>query len=146
MPVNGAQQYVMTQLPGKNKQNPQVVKKLSTSSTIDGYQFKLSFDKPLKIGQEVTGTVTITDKNGNEVKQLQPIMEAFAHIVAFNEDYKTVLHAHPLGPQPKDLQARGGPSINFHLAPTDPGFVKIFVQVKMNDKELFAPFGVNVQS
>lgn len=144
-PQDRVQQYVITDLPGANKQNPPVVKTLSMNSVVEDYHFKLSFNKPLKVGESALGTVMITDKNGKDVTQLEPIMEAFAHIVAFDEDYKTILHIHPMGPEPKDLSARGGPRIDFHMTPSASGFVKIFVQVKIQGKELFAPFGVDVR-
>ncbi|HLF67583.1 MAG TPA: hypothetical protein VI522_08205, partial [Gammaproteobacteria bacterium] len=144
-PVGGTQQYISTDILGKNPQNPPVAKLLATKTEVDGYQFKLSFDQPLKVGQSVMGSVMITDKNGQEVKTLEPLMEAFAHIVAFNEDYRTILHVHPMGAAPKDPKLRGGPRIDFHMTPTAAGFVKIFVQVKINGAEIFAPLGVNVQ-
>lgn len=145
-PKNGTQQYVMTDLPGKNKENPPVEKKLALSATVENYHFNLSFDKPLIVGKSVMGSVKVTDKNNKDVTQLEPIMEAFAHIVAFNQDYQSILHVHPMGAEPKDKSARGGPRIDFHLMPTAAGFVKIFVQVKINGKEIFAPFGVEVKA
>jgi hypothetical protein len=144
-PVNGAQQYVMADLTGANQHNTPVIKKLSMNSTVDDYHFNLSFDKDkLTAGQDAMGSIMITDKNEKPVKNLEPIMEAFAHIVAFNEDYQTILHVHPMGPEPKDPSLRGGPKIDFHLTPSTPGYVKIFVQVQINGKEIIAPFGVNV--
>jgi hypothetical protein len=143
-PNDGPQQYVMTDLSGENKKNLPVIKKLSMSSEMGGYHFNLSFDKPLKVGQDAMGSVIITDKNGKDVTNLEPIMEAFAHIVAFNQDYRTILHVHPMGPEPKDSTLRGGPRIDFHLTPSQTGYVKIFVQVQINGKEIIAPFGVNV--
>lgn len=143
-PKNGQQMYIMTDLSGANTKNPAVIKQLSMQSTVDDYHFKLKFDKPLKVGQAVMGSVIITDKNNKPVTTLEPIMEAFAHIVAFNQDYQTILHIHPMGPEPKDPKLRGGPQIDFHIMPIQKGFVKLFVQVKINGQEIFAPLGVNV--
>ena len=75
-------------------------------------------------------------------KPLEPVLGAFAHIVGFNEDFKTVLHAHPLGDAPKDENARGGPDLEFHIVFPSAGFYKIFVQLKIAGKDLFVPFGV----
>ncbi|MFA6036820.1 MAG: hypothetical protein WC748_01705 [Legionellales bacterium] len=145
-PKNDAQRYVIADMFGINKNNPSVIKTLNLVTTIDGYDFKLKFDQPLKVGAHVMSTVIITDKNGKPVTNLEPIMEAFAHIVAFNEDYETILHVHPMGSEPKDPALRGGPEIDFHLTPSKIGFIKIFVQVQINGKEIFAPFGVEVTS
>jgi hypothetical protein len=145
-PKNAAQRYVIADMLGINKNNPSVIKTLNSVTTIDGYDFKLKFDQPLKVGAHVMGTVVITDKNGKPVTNLEPIMEAFAHIVAFNENYETILHVHPMGPEPKDPSLRGGPQIDFHLMPSTTGFVKIFVQVQINGKEIIAPFGLEIKS
>ncbi len=145
-PNNGQQQYVIADLPGTHNQNLKPDKILSTSSEVDGYHFELSFDQqPLKVNESYTGSLMITDKEGKPVTQLEPIMEAFAHIVAFNQDYKTILHIHPMGAEPKDPKLRGGPKIDFHIMPTQPGYIKLFAQVKINGKEIFAPFGIEVK-
>ncbi len=135
-PVNGKQEYIIVDLKGSNKINPEVIKKLNSETIVDGYHFKLTFDQPLTVGGHAMGHVDISDENGKPVTQLEPIMEAFAHIVAFNEDYKTILHIHPMG--------QDGSKIDFHIMPTEKGFVKLFVQVKISGKEIFAPFGVMV--
>lgn len=133
-PVNGVQEYVIADLSGENKNNPAVIKKLNLEAQVDGYDFKLKFDQPLKVGSHAMGAVIITEK-GKPVTTLEPIMEAYAHIVAFNEDYKTILHIHPMD---------DGKNIQFHIMPTEAGFIKLFVQVKINGQEIFAPFGVMV--
>jgi len=72
-------------------------------------------------------------------------MAAYAHIVGFSEDLKSVIHVHPMGIEPAKDTDRGGPELDFHLEPSSPGFVKLFAQVKLNGKELFIPFGINIE-
>jgi hypothetical protein len=55
-----------------------------------------------------------------------------------------VLHIHPLGKEPTLESQRGGPKLEFHIAPEKPGFVKFFAQVRIDGKDLFAPFGVTI--
>ncbi|HAU1900735.1 TPA: hypothetical protein JBJ84_02005 [Legionella pneumophila] len=116
-------------------------------STVDGYQFKLTFDKTsLQVGQPAMGKIDIVDAKGNPVHTLEPIMGAYAHIVGFNEDFKTVTHVHPMGKEPTNNAERGGPELQFHIEPNKPGFIKLFAQVQINGKTLFAPFGIPVKN
>lgn len=71
-------------------------------------------------------------------------MRTFAHIVAISEDYKTVEHVHPLGAENPKPEERGGPKMQFHLAPSKAGYLKIYVQVQIQEKSRFIPFGIQV--
>ena len=55
-----------------------------------------------------------------------------------------MLHVHPMGPEPTGEDQRGGPVLAFHLMPETPGFGKLFAQVRIGGRELFAPFGLTV--
>src|SRR5579872_5175704 len=48
-------------------------------------------------------------------RQLQPTMGSFAHLVGFSENRETIIHAHPLGEEPRSDKQRGGPSLKFHI-------------------------------
>ena len=71
-------------------------------------------------------------------------MNAFAHVVGFNEDYKTVMHMHPKGPPVLDPAARGGPELEFPIYAVRPGFVRLFVQVQIEGRSRFVPFGLQI--
>ncbi|MBX9703184.1 MAG: hypothetical protein K2X39_03430, partial [Silvanigrellaceae bacterium] len=58
--------------------------------------------------------------------------------------FKSIVHIHPMGTEPSNPTERGGPDLQFHLQPEKPGFIKLFVQVKVKGKEIFAPFEVQV--
>lgn len=138
------QEYVIADL--TTDQNPAAIDKTASSeATVDNYKFNLSFDeKELKAGKAVMGRISITNDKGQPVKDLEPIMGAFAHIVGFGDDFKSIVHIHPMGTEPSNPSDRGGPELQFHLQPEKPGFIKLFAQVKINGKEIFAPFGINV--
>lgn len=140
------QEYVIAELlPPKTYSKPKINTQPSLESTVDGYHFQLSFDKmPLVIGQPAMGEIKVTDAQGKPVRNLEPVMGAFAHIVGFNIDFKTVVHIHPMGKEPNKNTERGGPELQFHLEPEKIGFTKLFAQVKINGKELFAPFSIVV--
>ncbi|HEY0891980.1 MAG TPA: heavy metal-binding domain-containing protein [Cellvibrio sp.] len=137
------QEYVIGDL-NVQGQSEAVSKKLNDSVTVDGLTFKLSFDGPLQAGQATMGMLRVM-KDDKPFNQLEPIMGAYAHIVGFNEDFKTVAHIHPMGKEPTDAKQRGGPDLEFHIEPSKPGFTKLFAQIRVNSKEIFAPFGLMVE-
>lgn len=104
----------------------------SHSATVSGYRFVLSFDKPPVADGESMGTITIT--RGGHAVTLSPIMGAYAHITAFFQNYRTVMHTHPMGDDSHEIM--------FHFAPDRDGFVKLFAQVNIGGKEITAPFGI----
>lgn len=114
-------------------------------ATVGGYHFALSFDTPPAKGKASMGTVTVTDAKGKPVTSLEPVMGAYAHIVGLYDDFRTVTHTHPMGAEPSTPDARGGPELMFHLEPQRAGFVKLFVQVRIGGKDIYAPFGIKVQ-
>jgi hypothetical protein len=116
----------------------------SSEALTGGYRFSLSFDTPPVSGQTSTGTITITGTGGTPVTSLEPVMGAYGHIVGFYDDFRTIVHTHPMGAEPQNVSDRGGPKLTFHIEPEKDGFIKLFAQVKINGKELFAPFGVVV--
>jgi hypothetical protein len=71
-------------------------------------------------------------------------MQSFAHLVGFSENRETVIHVHPLGEEPRSPNQRGGPSLKFHIMFTKPGWYRLFVQLKAEDKDVFVPIDVMV--
>ena len=141
--ATGEQTFLVVDLGDPEKTAPPV-KTLSQESTVGSYTFRLNIKDPLVVGQGAMATVNVTDHAGKPVTALQPVMGAFAHVVGFSEDLRTIAHIHPMGPEPKTPQERGGPTLSFHLEPKKAGFLKLFVQTRIGDKDFFAPFGVNV--
>lgn len=113
-----------------------ITKTETREANVGGYHFTLSFDKLPVAESESMGSIRITDKKGRPVEILQPVMGANAHIVGFYDDFRTVMHTHPMD----------GHGVMFHLAPAKAGFVKLFAQVKIDGKEFFAPFGVMISA
>jgi hypothetical protein len=71
-------------------------------------------------------------------------MEAFAHLVGFNEDRETVLHFHPRGAAVVDPARRGGPELEFVIHSLRPGFFRLFAQVQVAGNVVTAPFGLRI--
>ena len=138
------QEYVQTDMGVSAKEKSGIDKSTRMSSTVGGYTFTLALEGEPKAGRPVMGNVTVT-KDGQPFTQLEPVMGAFAHVVGFTEDYNSVLHVHPMGKEPTSDTERGGPKLEFHIEPEKAGFVKLFAQVRIGGKDIFAPFGINVK-
>ena len=143
--TKNSQEYVMADLMTSKGDTAKISHNIQMESTLDSYKFKLSFDKVLVTGNPIMGKIIVTDLKGYPVKNLEPIMGAFAHIVGFSDDFKTVVHIHPMGNEPRKSTDRGGPELEFHIEPEKAGFTKLFAQIKINGKELLVPFEVNVK-
>lgn len=119
------------------------------SATVEGFQFSLTLaggnSRPLQLQRARRMTVTVTDANGQPVASLEPVMNAFAHLVGFYNDYQTVVQLHPTGGDVLDEKLRGGPALSFIFFPPKAGFIRLYCQVMIGGKMLFAPFNVNVE-
>lgn len=120
-------------------------RKTRLSGDVEGFHFQLILAKPgIKAGEPVSARLMISRADGTPYRQLQPVMAAFAHLVGFNEDHKTVLHMHPTGPPVLDEWARGGPELAFQIYAPKADFTRLFAQVQIEGRQVYAPFGVTV--
>ena len=142
--ATGEQEYVVADMGTAAKDKAAISKTTIMTSTAEGYTFTLALDTEPKAGAAVMGNITVT-KDGKPFTQLEPVMGAFAHVVGFTEDYNSVLHIHPMGKEPTTETERGGPKLEFHIEPEKAGFVKLFAQVRIGGKDVFAPFGLVVK-
>lgn len=142
--TTGKQEYVMADMGSAAKDKATINKDTSMTSMVDGYNFTLALDSEPKAGSAVMGNITVT-KGGKPFTQLEPVMGAFAHVVGFTEDYNSVMHIHPMGKEPTSDTERGGPKLEFHIEPKKAGFVKMFAQVKIGGKDIFAPFAIMIK-
>ena len=141
----GLQEYDKTIIAGTGEPEPITGKETKLSADAEGYHFELTLEKPeIKVGV-VTGAKLRVTREGKDFNQLEPVMGAFAHLVGFNEDRETVLHMHPTGAQVLKESDRGGPELQFKIYATKPGFTRLFAQVQIGGRQVFAPFGIQVE-
>jgi hypothetical protein len=141
----GLQEYAMTDIFASTIGERLTDRTISFKATVDGLNYELVLtQKEIRVGRPAIARLRITTADGNGFTQLEPIMATFAHLVGFNEDYKTVLHMHPKGPPVLDPNARGGPELEFQIYALKPGFVRLFAQVQIGDVSKFAPFGIQI--
>lgn len=126
-----------------NKSDGVIDKSIVLSQFVDEYNFDLiTASKELQVASDNLVTIRVLSSNGLPFEQLEPYMGAFAHLVAFHENFVDLVHTHPLGEQPKSDTERGGHELKFHIKPSKQGFLKLFLQVKIKGKILTVPFGI----
>lgn len=130
----------------KTNNKPNINQTVFLQSKLDNLIFTLSFENPeLTKNETIVGKINITNEKGEPVKNLEPIMGSFAHIVGFNENFKDVVHIHPIGKEPDHSTDQGGPAFEFHMETKEAGYIKLFVQVKIKGKILYVPFGIMIK-
>ena len=140
----GLQEYDKTVVAGTGEPEPVSDKKTRLISDSNGLHFELSLEKgEIKAGEVTNAKLRVT-RNGKGFTQLEPVMNAFAHLVGFHEDGETVLHMHPTGAPIMNESDRGGPVLEFKIFATKPGFTRLFAQVQVDGQQVFAPFGIQV--
>ena len=139
-----AQQYVRGNMGTDGGSRPAPIKTLSSQATVDGLTFTLTLDDTPRVNSAVLAHVNVS-RDGVPFTQLEPVMGAFAHMVGFAQNERSVLHVHPLGAEPTSDAARGGPTLDFHIEPKTRGFVKLFAQVRVGGRDVFVPFGIEVK-
>lgn len=143
---SGKQEYVIADLGGAPVPGEIPNRAPSLTATVDGLTYTVNFDAPLQAGKATLGTLTVKDANGAVFPALEPIMGAYAHLVGFSEDFKTIAHIHPMGEEPKNPSDRGAGELQFHVQPEKPGLIRLFAQVQIGGQSKFAPFTLNVES
>lgn len=145
--LSNMQEYAWCDLPGSTKGESLSDRAVTTSSWAEPLSFQLKWkDDPTFIREKepITAFLTVNDSSAQPFTKLEPVMGAFAHIVEFYEDRQTVLHIHPEGAEPQSAEERGGPALKFRFYAPKEGFIRLYVQVQVDGKQVFAPFGVMV--
>lgn len=140
------EEYIEAALTTVGKDNKSVDKTLTQNSKADDNWYTLSFEnQTLKKDHAAMGSIKIVDAQGHDFKDLEPVMGAYAHIVAIHEDFKTIAHVHPMGEEPSKESDRGGPTLSFHFDPKKAGYYKIWLQVQIKGSNVYVPFGIEVE-
>jgi hypothetical protein len=145
----GIQEYVRAELPGAATGAPGVARSEKREAVVDGMTLRLAvMDQrhvPLRARQTRALQITVTDKEGQPMTRLEPFMNAFAHLVGFYEDGRTVVHLHPEGGDVLRTDVRGGPFLNFRFHPSKAGYLRLFCQLQVDGRSVMVPVGVGIQ-
>ncbi len=144
-PQKGTQEYAVVDIPGVEGCGTVAIDKVEKSdAAVAGYKVAMKIDGALGVGRNATLTFDITNEAGEAVSALEPLMGAYAHVVGFYDDYRTIGHIHPMGAEPKTDEDRGASPLMFHFKPERAGYVRLYMQIRVDGKEVLFPFGVNV--
>jgi hypothetical protein len=141
------QEYVVADIPAVTEPAALTDRMTVSTAIVHGRTYVLKLNtggKPIHAGQTVIGTMAVADADGKPFVALEPVMGAFAHIVGFNEDLKTVLHIHPYSKEPANPADRAGPVFAFKFYAPVAGFYRLYGQVQIDGASQFPPFGVTV--
>ena len=110
----------------------------------DGYRFELAISpRPARAAQPLDLRFSVVRPDGAAVS-LEPVMGAFAHLVAFDEGRNGFAHLHPSERESGQAPDAKAPVLNFKLTIPRPGWYTIWAQVNVRGREEFVPFGLEV--
>ncbi len=123
-----------------------VDRKVAYTTAKAGYIFNISFDAPPKAGIPVEININVTDsENKPATWQIQMpgwetrIVETNS-IIGFYDDQKNVITATQFMEHRDPFQTTEGPDIKFNVQPPVAGYIKLFVQLNINNKDIIVPF------
>ncbi len=112
-----------------------------THCRIDGKEFLLSHRLQTDGIYEIEIKLAPTE----QPVRFEPIMGAYAHLVAFVPGKQGFAHLHPLNPF-LDQQDPARPDLRFRFAPGDHSYYQIWAQLQWEGKERFLPFRLHFPS
>jgi len=110
-----------------------------------GFNFELITPPYFKAGVQAELRFRIESQGTEKLPvPIQPVMDAFAHLVAFDVDRTGFAHLHPdqidLNKKPDPIR----PELTFKITVPQPGSYVIWAQVNLAGQEMFVPFWVEV--
>ncbi|WP_438479097.1 hypothetical protein [Oleiharenicola lentus] len=122
-----------------------VIRSSNTTWQGGGFNFELVTPTLIRAGQ-VTDLKFRISAQGTEKRAvpLQPVMDAFAHLVAFDETRSGFAHLHPNETDLSKPPDAVNPELNFKITIPQPGRYVIWAQVNIGGRETFVPFWVDV--
>ncbi|MBL9217429.1 MAG: hypothetical protein JNG82_03005 [Opitutaceae bacterium] len=122
-----------------------VVRETNTTAQAMGFNFELVTPPSFQAGKVADLKFRI-ETQGREKKPvpLQPVMGAFAHLVAFDEARSGFAHLHPNETDLSQMPDALRPELNFKVTIPAPGRYVIWAQVNLAGREAFVPFWVDV--
>jgi hypothetical protein len=113
------------------------------TTEVGGFRFALAAAKEMRAGQPADLKFSIVRADGGPVP-MEPVMGAFAHLVAFDEPRSGFAHLHPLETDLAQRPDATKPALNFKITIPRAGRYVIWAQVNLGGRELFAPFWFDV--
>ncbi|GAA2659119.1 hypothetical protein [Streptomyces vastus] len=118
---------------------PAELPKAAPTAIVDGYKVTLNGELRPGAGSELKLNVT---KDGKSVRNLQPYLGAYGHLVALRSGDLAYLHVHPNG-EPGDGRTKPGPEVSFTATAPSKGAYRLFLDFKHEGKVRTAAFTVH---
>ena len=111
---------------------------------IEGVRFTLRPGQvPIHAGESEDLSLTMARNDGKAVA-LEPVMGAYAHLVAFDDQRSGFAHLHPMQADPSIPPDAVNPTLPFKLKIPQPGRYVIWAQIRPGGHEVFVPFWFDV--
>lgn len=118
---------------------------VSFAAEREGYRFELApMQEVLLAGQPIDLKFRVTRADGGPVP-MEPVMDAYAHLVAFDEARSGFAHLHPAEADLAHAPDPRRPELSFKITIPQPGRYVIWSQVNLGGREVFAPFCLEVE-
>ncbi|TWV55788.1 hypothetical protein FRZ03_06395 [Streptomyces misionensis] len=111
----------------------------SSTAKVDGYEVSLA-GTPVP-GKATPLTLTVS-KDGHPVRDLEPYLGAYGHLVALRSGDLAYLHVHPTG-EPGDGTTAPGPKVSFEATAPSAGAYRLFFDFQHEGKVHTAAFTVH---
>lgn len=116
--------------------DPRPTPEPTPSFNVDDYEVTLQGELSAQEPRQITLQVS---HKGEPVRDLQPYLAAFGHLVVLRAGDLAYVHVHPNG-APGDGVTDPGPSIAFHVQLPGPGTYRLFLDFKHQDTVRTAEF------
>ncbi len=111
---------------------------------IDGYRFSLRpAEEPVRAGRVTDLAFNVDRADGGEVP-MRIVMDAYAHLVAFDRDRSGFAHLHPNESDLTHAPDPRRPALTFKITIPKAGLYVIWAQVNLGGDERFVPFWFEV--
>ena len=127
-------------VPGTGEQ-PQPAEKLDYREGNLSFAFVPKSDR-IVAGEEARFDLKVTTDDQSPTR-FSPVMDSYAHVVAFDETRSGFAHLHPQNPFVEG-QDPLNPELEFAFLFDKPGYYRVWAQVIINDRQIFAPFDLRV--
>lgn len=110
-----------------------------------GHRFrKLVEPMPVRAGRTAELVLAIEPARGGGEVPLELVMGAYAHVVAFDLARSGFAHLHPMAGDPLAPPDRERPELRFQVTMPRAGTYVLWAQVRLDGRDVFAPFGLDV--
>lgn len=110
----------------------------------DGYRYSLRpAEEPIRAGRMADLVFTVDRADGGEVP-MRIVMDAYAHLVAFDRERSGFAHLHPEQGELTQAPDPRRPTLHFKITIPKPGLYVIWAQVNLGGGERFVPFWFEV--